>query len=200
MLGDARLAPLASALGVKLSFIKFSLTIYMQVPCHRFRHCGMYLSGQSWHNFCLARSVPIWAARHCGMYVYTCTIQGAYYRCRAIPHGVTKGSKMGNKANKANAAQAAPVAAVQAQAPSPTLVLVPGNAPALRGARAAWYASIVQAAQAGQTVAQWQAAVLANPPSMPQRGKLAGQCEPPSGWLRWFTRNGYVALGNPPQA
>lgn len=78
-------------------------------------------------------------------------------------------------------------------APQPVLV-VKGNV-ALRGARAAWYATLV--AHNGQPVGAWLAAVQAVPPSTPQRGKLAGKLEPPSGWLRWFVRQGIVSYTNP---
>lgn len=78
-------------------------------------------------------------------------------------------------------------------APQPVLQ-VKGNV-ALRGARAAWYATLV--AHNGQPVSAWQASVTANPPSTPQKGKLAGKLEPPSGWLRWFVRQGIVTYTNP---
>ena len=82
---------------------------------------------------------------------------------------------------------------VAAQVAQPVLQ-VKGNV-ALRGARAAWYASLV--AHNGQPVSVWLAAVQATPPSTPQRGKLAGKLEPPAGWLRWFVRNGIVTYTNP---
>jgi hypothetical protein len=91
--------------------------------------------------------------------------------------------------------KAAQVANTGAQATGPRIVLVSKAAPAaakLRGARAAWYAHLT--AQAGNTPAQFAVAALANPPSTPTKGKLAGQCEPPAGWLGWFVRHGFAEL------
>jgi len=67
----------------------------------------------------------------------------------------------------------------------------------LGSARAAYYAAITAAN--GQSVAAFTAACIANPPSMPQKGKLAGKVEPTAGWVSWFTRNGYIALVAPKQ-
>ena len=55
------------------------------------------------------------------------------------------------------------------------------------GARAAWLAAV--AAHNGKTVAQFTAAVTANPPSTPTKGKLAGKLEPVPGWLNYFAGN-----------
>lgn len=61
-------------------------------------------------------------------------------------------------------------------------------------ARHAWW----QAVQAhnGKPVSTFVAAVQANPPSTPTKGKLAGKVEPPAGWLGYFVRQGVVQLVN----
>lgn len=46
----------------------------------------------------------------------------------------------------------------------------------------------------GKPVAAFAKAVAANPPSTPQRGKLAGKPEPVAGWVSWFVRNGYITV------
>ena len=62
-------------------------------------------------------------------------------------------------------------------------------------ARALYWQAIQQ--YNGQTVAAFTAACLANPPSTPAKGKLAGKVEPTAGWVSWFNRNGYLTLVNP---
>lgn len=69
-----------------------------------------------------------------------------------------------------------------------TLQLVVGAKVNLRGARALWYAHLVQFN--GQPAAAFLAACTATPPSLPKSGKA----EPAQGWLRWFIANGYVTL------
>ena len=91
--------------------------------------------------------------------------------------------------------KAAAQGAQPATAVAPVITVLPTKV-ALRGARAAWYAHLC--ACNGQTAAQFAAAALAAPPSTPAKGKLAGQCEPPAGWLRWFAANGFCTLGAPP--
>lgn len=59
-------------------------------------------------------------------------------------------------------------------------------------ARAAYWQAIQK--YNGKSVAAFAKACAANPPSTPQRGKLAGKQEPVSGWLSWFVRNGYITL------
>lgn len=46
----------------------------------------------------------------------------------------------------------------------------------------------------GKSLAELATHVAANPPSQPKKGKLAGQTEPLSGWVRWFTRHGFITL------
>ena len=84
---------------------------------------------------------------------------------------------------------------VTAPAVGPLVNVVPGAKVAFRqgSARAVYYAAF--AAHNGQPLATLAAAILANPPSMPKRGKLAGQVEPFAGWVRWFVRHGYITLG-----
>ena len=59
-------------------------------------------------------------------------------------------------------------------------------------ARAQYYAAIT--AYNGKPLSAFTAAVAANPPSMPTRGKLAGKPEPISGWVSYFVRTGYITL------
>jgi hypothetical protein len=61
-------------------------------------------------------------------------------------------------------------------------------------ARAAYWQAIQ--AYNGKTVAAFTKHCMANPPSTPQRGKLAGKAEPTAGWVSWFNRNGYITLVN----
>lgn len=101
-------------------------------------------------------------------------------------------------ATPANSVQAP--AAVQGGAVVPGVLQVKPGAN-LRGARAAWYAVLLQ--YDGQPVATWLQHCAANPPSMPQKGALAGKGEPPKGWLGWFVRNGWATVVVPaatPQA
>ena len=103
----------------------------------------------------------------------------------------------------------APVATVQAatvvtagQPAMPgVLQVTPGVA--LRGARAAWYAVLLQ--YNGKPVAEFLAATNATPggtgtaPSVPK----SGVAEKPQGWLGWFTRSGIAKVvppGAAPQA
>jgi hypothetical protein len=99
----------------------------------------------------------------------------------------TKGAK---GATVATVAPAAPAAKVQ------TLGLVAGAVPNFRqgSARQAYYNAMH--AMAGQPVAAVAAAIAANPPSQPRKGKLAGQTEPFAGWLGWFVRNGYFTVNS----
>lgn len=57
-----------------------------------------------------------------------------------------------------------------------------------RGARAAWYAVLVQ--YNGQPGNAYLAACAATPPSLPKSGRP----EAPSGWLRYFVRTGACTL------
>jgi hypothetical protein len=59
-------------------------------------------------------------------------------------------------------------------------------------ARANYYAAICS--YNGKSVNAFAKHVAANPPSVPQRGKLKGKPEPVTGWVRWFERNGYITL------
>ncbi len=79
----------------------------------------------------------------------------------------------------------------------PVVQVVPGAKVAFRAntARAAYYA--VFAAHNGQPLATLAAAIAANPPSMPRKGKLAGKPEPLAGWVAWFVRHGYITLVQP---
>jgi len=76
----------------------------------------------------------------------------------------------------------------QATTKPATLQLVAGAKVNLRGARALWYATLVQ--YNGQPAAAFLAAATTTPPSLPKNGKA----EPAQGWLRWFIANGYVVL------
>lgn len=92
-----------------------------------------------------------------------------------------------------NAPVVPPAATPAAQPVSPTLVVVvPANykLPKANSARGKWLAALQ--AHNGQTAAAFTAHVLANPPSTPTKGKLAGQCEPPAGWLGYFVRQGIL--------
>lgn len=61
-----------------------------------------------------------------------------------------------------------------------------------RGARAAW----LEALQAydGKPLEEFTKHVQENPPSTPKTGKLAGKCEPPMGWVRFFVRQDLVEI------
>lgn len=82
--------------------------------------------------------------------------------------------------------------AVAPQAAGPVITVLPTKT-VFSGARAAWYAHLCS--HNGQTVAAFTAAALATPPSTPGKGKLAGKCEPPAGWLRFFAKHGYCTVG-----
>lgn len=60
------------------------------------------------------------------------------------------------------------------------------------GARAKYLAALIK--HNGKTVKVFAAHCKATPPSVPARGKYAGKQEPLSGWLAWFTRNGYLTI------
>jgi hypothetical protein len=96
------------------------------------------------------------------------------------------------KGNKA--ATAATTTEPQAAPPVPVLQVKQGMQ--YRGARAAWYAVLLQ--HNGQPAAAYLAATTANPPSLPTKGKNAGRPEPASGWLAYFVRQGVATLV-PPQ-
>lgn len=92
-------------------------------------------------------------------------------------------------------APAAPVATTTVQAATTVvagkaapgiLAVKPGVA--LRGARAAWYATLLQ--YNGQPVAAFLAACAAAPPSTPK----SGVAEKPQGWLGWFVRSGIATV------
>lgn len=146
----------------------------------------------------------------------------AWYYGPAIPPVTSRVLHMVSKAQKRAAALAKAQAGTQAaQAPAPAAAAAvaavtqapaakaapgviqltpPGNGAAvnLRGARQAWYAHL--AAHNGQPAAAFIANALAKPPSTPTRGHLAGKCEPPAGWLRWFVKNGYCVVVQPAAA
>lgn len=63
-----------------------------------------------------------------------------------------------------------------------------------RGARQAWFNVLV--AHNGQPANNYLAACAANPPSLP----ASKRPEAPTGWLSWFTRNGYATVALPAQA
>jgi len=68
----------------------------------------------------------------------------------------------------------------------------------LRGARDAWYQRLLK--YDGKPLAEYEADCRANPPSMPTKGALAGKGEPPSGWVSWFKRNGFLTVEAPAKA
>ena len=86
-------------------------------------------------------------------------------------------------------------AAVAAKPVGPVISVTTPCSTVFRGARAAWYAHLVAFNNA--TVAEFTEAAVQFPPSTPAKGKLAGQCEPPAGWLRWFVKHGYATLTTP---
>lgn len=69
-----------------------------------------------------------------------------------------------------------------------TLHIKSGAKVNLRGARALWYAQLVQ--YNGKPAAEFLAACTTTPPSVPKSGKV----EPAQGWLRWFLANGYAEI------
>jgi hypothetical protein len=99
----------------------------------------------------------------------------------------TKGT--GAQAPAATTVQAATV--VQAGKPAQPGVLQVKPGVALRGARASWYAVLLQ--YNGKPVAEFLAATAANPPSLPK----SGVAEKPTGWLGWFTRTGVAQVVQP---
>ncbi len=46
----------------------------------------------------------------------------------------------------------------------------------------------------GKSVNAFAKAVTANPPSVPNRGKLKGKQEPVQGWVSYFVRSGYITI------
>ena len=62
-----------------------------------------------------------------------------------------------------------------------------------RGARRTWLETMRKFD--GKTVQEFCEHVLANPPSTPKRGKLAGQS--PMDWLGWAKRKGYIQIVSP---
>lgn len=71
-----------------------------------------------------------------------------------------------------------------------TLNVLKGNLQ-FKGARAAWYAVLLQ--HHGQPAQNYLNTCLANPPSLP----ASKRPEPPSGWLSWFVRNGVCTVVPP---
>ena len=60
-------------------------------------------------------------------------------------------------------------------------------------ARDLWWQAVQAALANGpQPAAVLYKAHMANPPSMPKRGKLAGTCEPPAGWYSYLRGQGLV--------
>lgn len=103
-------------------------------------------------------------------------------------------AKQGNKGNAptTTAAQAtttvtAPTVVAAGKPTTPGILQVKTGV-ALRGARAAWYAVLLQ--YNGKPVAEFLAATAATPPSLPK----SGVAEKPSGWLGWFTRTGVATV------
>ena len=76
----------------------------------------------------------------------------------------------------------------------PTVVLVKGAKVNFRAgsARAEYYARLAEFNN--KPLADFIASCESNPPSMPTKGKLAGKPEPVSGWVSYFTRNGYAEI------
>jgi hypothetical protein len=117
----------------------------------------------------------------------------AQVKARAQEPGTAPGTVQAEPATAQVAAPPATVAPAYRMRPGTIQVNAthPGAA-ALKGARAAWYAVLVQ--HNGQPASAYLAACTANPPSLPQRGKNAGKPEPASGWLGWFARHGYCTI------
>ncbi len=59
-------------------------------------------------------------------------------------------------------------------------------------ARALYYERLQQFN--GKTLEAFAKSVEKEVPSVPGRGKLKGKPEPLSGWISWFTRNGFISL------
>lgn len=102
---------------------------------------------------------------------------------------------MAKQVNKVQGAATAVVVGaptvVAAGKPATPGVLVVKPGVALRGARAAWYATLL--AYNGKPVAEFLAHCAANPPSVPKSGVV----EKPQGWLGWFTRNAIATVQAP---
>lgn len=95
----------------------------------------------------------------------------------------------GKQAAKAATTVAQPAGAAGATAQAATILhLQVKQGVAMRGARAAWYAVLVQ--HNGQPAAAYLAACKAVPPSLPK----SGVPEAPQGWLSYFVRTGVVTL------
>ena len=90
------------------------------------------------------------------------------------------------------AAKKAPARKAQPAPKQPTLQIIGQPAKPLGGARGKWWAALQK--YNGKPVAAFVTHVLANPPSTPKKGKLAGKCEPPAGWVNWFVRQGLVKV------
>lgn len=93
----------------------------------------------------------------------------------------------GNKGNAAVAVAVAPKAAVVAK-PAKVGMLAVKAGLTYRGARAAWYAVLVQ--HNGKPAKDYLEACTTKPPSVPKSGRV----EAPSGWLSYFVRTGAVTL------
>lgn len=91
------------------------------------------------------------------------------------------------KGNKGATAQVQAATNVQGNQAKPSTLQVKQGVN-LRGARAAWYAVLLQ--YNGQPVATWLQHCAANPPSLPK----SGVAEKPSGWLAYFVRSGVAQL------
>lgn len=57
-------------------------------------------------------------------------------------------------------------------------------------ARDIWYRTLQF--YEGKILSQWLAAVEAVPPTLPSAGKSKGKADHPTGWLKFFARNGYI--------
>lgn len=105
-------------------------------------------------------------------------------------------------ARKAQASSAAPSSTPAAQAPAEAskpavktvvsgVLKVKMEGVALRGARDAWYQ--VLKAHDGKPAQEYLEVTGKNHPSLPK----SGRAENPSGWLRWFVRNGIATIVQP---
>lgn len=83
---------------------------------------------------------------------------------------------------------AAPTTVTSKGTAKPQVIRVTKANVKFRGARAAWYAVLLQ--HNGKPAADFLAATTAKPPSVPK----SGVPEPASGWLRYFTRSGIAEL------
>lgn len=69
---------------------------------------------------------------------------------------------------------------------NPVIAANPQFKGSYRGARAAWHGAM--AGFIGKPVAAFVAHATANPPSMPNKGKLANKPEPVAGWVSFLTQ------------